>query len=365
MKRSVIVFLMCGLIACVARAAYLESDAGDRSGPSVPEPPPRILPPEADSPLIRLVRRMRVGEPFSRRGLTFFPLLLPDREVFDWDVLTLDEALNRDMLLIRETGGGEVPRVRVRNDATRPVFLMAGEIIVGGKQNRIIRNDILLPARSDFVEVPVYCGEQDRWSDDDAAFKSGGLSAPSLRKMAADVAPQGHIWREIEGQLGRAELRSSTRNYQQIYEDAGTRRRLDECVSDFRGFCRGDTVGCVAVSRGRIIGCDIFTDRGLFARLWDKICRSYAAEEIVVYRGNRREWTQRHAVPDDRAVRRFLDTILAAGFSEVSTPGIGRYRRISGAVSGHVLEFRGSVLHAGVFPARLPIEPLERGGITE
>lgn len=367
MRKSLIAIALFGLFALVSRAAYLESDVDDAGARIEPEPPRRIIPPRPhpDSPLIPLVRRVRVGTPTSRYGLTFFPLVL-DRGVSNSEVLTLDEAIDRDSLRITETGPGQVPRVRVRNDARQPVFMMAGEIIVGGKQNRIIRDDVLLPAESGFVEVPVYCGEQDRWTEDKTGFKSGGLTAPSLRKMAAGSASQGQIWREIEGQLDRAEVRSSTRNYQQIYDDESTQRRLDECVSGLRRFCRRDTVGCVAVSRGRILGADLFSDRDLFERLWEKICRSYAAEGVIPYRGEK--GGRRHvAIPDAAVIRRFLDAVLSARFSESQSPGIGRHQRLTGSASGHVLEFRGSVLHAGIFPERHWIRPFkeEEGGRRE
>ena len=362
MKRSAIALVLLAAFAFTSWGAYLESDTEKKHPGGETAPPPRtIIPRRPDSPLLPLIMHIRVGDPISRYGLTFFPLLLR-RGVADSEVLTLDEALERDVLMVRESGTAAVPRVRVRNDARLPVFLMAGEIIVGGKQNRIIRDDVLLPARSDFVDVPVYCGEQDRWTDGDKAFKSGGLTAPSLRKMAADAASQERVWREIEGHLGGAEVKSSTRNYQEIYEDESTRRRLDECVAAFRGFCRADTVGCVAVSRGHVLGCDVFSDRDLLAKLWDKICRSYAAEAVIPYGpAEIREEEHRPARGGD-AVRRFLDSIVHARFRDRPTPGIGRCRTIGGPVSGHVLEYRETVLHAGVFPAKFRIRPHGEGG---
>jgi len=243
--------------------------------------------------------------------------------------------------------------------------LLSGEIIVGGKQNRIVREDVLLPARSGWIEVSVYCGEQHRWRGSESGFKSKGtLSAPSLRGMAARSATQDSIWREIDGQLGRAKVESSTRSYQRLYETESVRRKLDECVARFPPFPDRGTVGCVVVCGRRILGCDVFSDSSLFARLWPKILRSYAAEVIVPLRPEPRRSDRKIApFPTSRVVRQFLNGILSARFSERRTPGLGRAWRISGPVTGDDLENRGEVVHAGLFARHVWIHPV-RGNPT-
>jgi len=374
MKR-IPLLVMAGLVVSglAASAAYLESDVGRDSGQVEPDPPPRIIPPPPPVPpppppprhgpaLPGLVRQFAVGAPVTRSGLTVFPLRL--RHGRRMGIVTLDEALRRDELAIREKGDGQVPWLLVRNDSRHPVFLLAGEIIVGGKQNRIVREDILLPPRSGWTEVSVYCGEQHRWRGGSAGFKSKGtLSAPSLRGMAARAATQDNIWREIEGQLDRAEVKSSTRSYQGFYESEAVRRKLDACVAAFPRFPDRGTVGCVIVSGRRILGCDVFFDPDLFARLWPKIIRSYAAEVVFTPRPEPRRHDHRIApFPSAEMVRRFLDSVAAARFSERRTPGLGRAWRISGAVTGDDLEHNGEVVHAGLFSTHRWFRPIPLEG---
>ena len=127
MRRSAAWFLVCvlWLAAGPLWAAYLESDVGapvDRV--DVPGPPRRVIPPRPrpGNPLVDLIRQVDVGAAYTRHGLTFFPLTLP-RGGRGSGVITLDEALRRDRLVIREKGSAEVPRVSVRNDGGAPVFL--------------------------------------------------------------------------------------------------------------------------------------------------------------------------------------------------------------------------------------------------
>lgn len=365
------------LLAVSAGAAYLEpgDTAQGRPEPRL-EPPVRILPPpvvvpppprrDTENALTELVRRVEVGTPYSYRGLTVYPLNLRSRERLP-DMYTLDEALSRRDLTIREKGDGQVPYVWVRNEARRPVFMMTGEILLGGKQNRVVRDDVLLPARSEFVDVPVYCGEQHRWEGGDLAFKaSPSMSAPALREMAAKGASQDSIWKDIDGRLEQAEVRSGTRSYQAIYDDKEIRGRLDECVRKFRPCCTRVTVGCVVVCGDRILGADLFSQPDLFSRLWDKIVRSYASDYVVQpqYRG----WDDardRHWVPgvNRNDVTRFLERVRSAELNARATPGLGRLFGISGTVSGNVLLYEGDVVHAAIFPGGYVI--LQRPGRFE
>src|SRR5262249_54771877 len=75
-------------------------------------------------------------------------------------VATLDEAQGSGALLITERGSATVPELIVDNRGKTHVLLLAGEILVGGRQNRVLREDILLPPLSGPRPISVYCVEQ-------------------------------------------------------------------------------------------------------------------------------------------------------------------------------------------------------------
>ncbi len=271
----------------------------------------------------------------------------------------MHEAIRRGDLHIREKGAGEVARILVWNEGRRPVFIMAGEIILGGRQNRIVRHDVLIPGRSRTIEIDVYCGEQDRWQEGKRSFKSSkSLTAPSLRRMAAGAASQDSIWREIDTQLERAEVRSPTRNYEALYRDRQVQRHLDRCVKYFDRVLPAETVGAAVFHGRRVLGIEIFSDPDLFEALWPKICRSYAAEVLhpapEPFRRHRRPWPGN---PATASVERMLHQVLSAGASRENTPGGGSYWRLSHAVSGSSLEYRGDLVHATIFPDVVWIHP--------
>ena len=58
------------------------------------------------------------------------------------DYVTLDEALAAQWIEVTEfTETGQVPRIKIINRSEHMVFVMAGEQLVGCKQNRVVRSE--------------------------------------------------------------------------------------------------------------------------------------------------------------------------------------------------------------------------------
>lgn len=356
-----------------ALGAYLDSDykgsdvrIPERSPEIIrPIPLPRPLP-EPRNAVTELIRRIEVGSPYRYGGLTVFPLTV-SRAVSRDDIRTLDEAIRNDWIVVREMDNAQVSEVHVRNDSRHMVFLMAGEIVAGGRQNRVIREDVLLPARSGFIEVPVYCVEQERWAGKTERFSSpASMADQGLRKSAVAGESQDRIWRDAAAKAESVGVSSKTRNYQEIYDDRDVKRRIDAAIARFTRFLRRDTIGAVAVMGDRIVSCDIFSDPALFSRLWNKLCRSYAIEDISAIDGESRRWRDYSTSVTVRDVERFLSDALRADYDYQSTPGAGRAVRIGGSVTGAGIIWDNEAVHAAMFPGYRPVPvPLRRGVILE
>ena len=352
--RTAIAALFATLCCSAAWAAYLKTDYEDTGiRERGPERPPDIVryvpPPSVENPTVDLLRRVEVGAPCRHLGLTVFPLLLSHGSAAH-GIRTLDEALGRGWITISERDDAQISEVHVRNDSSEMVLLMTGEIISGGRQNRVIREDVLLPPRSGYIGIPVYCVEQERWSGRSDRFESpASLVHQDIRKSAVAGGSQDDVWREVDAKAERAGVTSSTRNYQDIYENKRVGGQVDECVARFRGFCRRDTVGAVAVVGNRIVSCDVFSDPALFARLWSKLIRSCALEEVSP-RVDRALYPGRRTGLDAGDIRRFLDRAVNADYRQTHTPGAGRALTISGGASGTAIVWDGEAVHLAVFP---------------
>ncbi|MEI6149426.1 MAG: DUF6569 family protein [bacterium] len=350
------VALLGGLLCPPAQSAYLEEDP--TATPAVREfvPPERIPvpppPPRDPTPFRRLIERVEIGRPHQAGWLTIFPLLL--RDTGDQpDIRTLDEALNRGWITVREQDEARVSEVLVRNESRYPVFMMAGEILGGGRQDRIIRNDVLVGPGRETVTVPVYCGEQDRWKGARDSFDhSPYLAGQSMRGMAARAASQEAIWSEIDGRLKQSGVSAPTRSYQSLYNDRDLRRRIDTLVDRFHGIRTRRTVGLVILHSGRVVSGDLFGSPDLCERLWDKIIRSHAADGILRDPGYRD--AELRVEDSSMAVRRFLEDLSRAGQTWEDTPGAGESFALTGRVDGHILSWGGGLVHAAAFPAGGP-----------
>jgi tetratricopeptide (TPR) repeat protein len=203
---------------------------------------------------------------------------------------TLDEALADGSLEVREVSeSGQVPRLDVANRSEVPVFLMAGEQVVGAKQNRVINASVLLGARSE-LPLAVSCVEQGRWAYRSERFSSAGTSShATLRHMMSRHAhdsysrrgtpdsDQGAVWREVSRILGAHDTLSRSHALHDAYEKMGDRlERVSQAISigaDWNGvaFAIGD----------RIVGLDLFDRPETFGKLWPKLIHAYAIDALA------------------------------------------------------------------------------------
>ncbi|HEV8676399.1 MAG TPA: DUF6569 family protein [Methylomirabilota bacterium] len=260
-------------------------------------------------------------------------------------VATLEEARARGDLLIAERDQAAVPEVVVENRGKVAVLLLAGEILLGGKQNRVLVEDLLLPPGSGPRGVGVYCVEQGRWAGRSPGFDArGSFAAPGLRAKVLERADQGRIWDEVGRYARNAAAPSPTHSYQAIYEKPEVKVHLDAAE---RGLDRPATPGALgaAVFIGEgLAGLDLFFDPGLFAREWPKLLRAQALDGYG-----------RDASPggSDGVFRSRAEALLRATAegegSLRANAGAGRlFECRVGSHRGVALLFEGRIVHAAV-----------------
>src|SRR5438309_6102204 len=105
---------------------------------------------------------VKVTGPFTHANLSIFVLhgsdTLPNRPF-----LTLQEALDQKKAVVNETSN--VNQLTVENVAGDvEIFLMTGDIVKGGKQDRAIAFDMIIPPKSGAIPIGSFCVEHGRWS---------------------------------------------------------------------------------------------------------------------------------------------------------------------------------------------------------
>lgn len=234
------------------------------------------------------LQHLHVSDPVEAGGLQVFGLRWEVAPKLDYR--TLDEAVEAGLIEVTEASeGGSVPILKVRNKDGLPVFLMAGEHLRGGKQNRVLNASILIDGMVE-LPIPVSCVERGRWAHRSATFAGSGSSSHShLRKMMhAQVtshyrsegtarSDQGEVWREVDRKLTETQSGSPTQYLEKAYEDV-------EC--DLAPVAEQLTApegahGAVFAYGGQIVGFDLFDRPTTLARLWAKLVRAYAIDARV------------------------------------------------------------------------------------
>lgn len=217
--------------------------------------------------------------------------------------LTLEEAVGKGTVVVSETG--EVNSLVFENlSRGEDVFAQAGEVVKGGRQDRTLAVDVVLPARSGRVTVGVFCVEQGRWSPraatagDDArnstaeAFTmSEMISTPDVLTAVKDVASQAAVWAGVERAQERlsagigGEVRSaeSATSLPMSLEDGRVRASAESYVAalSHRADSWRDAVGFVYAVDGRIVGADVYDSPALFRKLWPRLLRSAAVAAVA------------------------------------------------------------------------------------
>ena len=93
------------------------------------------------------------------------------------------------------------------NDSKRPLILLAGEIVMGGKQDRIIARDRVVSPESDPIDLSVFCVEPTRWVQEKVNFSGGGgMVAPTVRARAMNDKSQQQVWAAVRSAQSNAYL---------------------------------------------------------------------------------------------------------------------------------------------------------------
>ncbi|QEL15662.1 ARPP-1 family domain-containing protein [Limnoglobus roseus] len=210
-------------------------------------------------------------------------------------ILTLQEALEKGLAVVHETSN--VNMLQVENlSADHELFLQSGDIVKGGKQDRLISQDLLIQANSGKVPCPANCCEHSRWQgrgkEASGKFETSNDFAVGNEIRIANVAQQqGAVWANVakcQEDLSRNLGKSVTANpsptsLQLALEDKDLRAKLAAYERDLGGLANAyhDAVGVVIAVNGQVIASDVYGSRLLFQKAWPKLLKSAAADAVA------------------------------------------------------------------------------------
>jgi hypothetical protein len=276
----------------------------------------------------------RISQPVTYETLTVLPVLSSQDANTD-AFQTLDAALASGEAIVTEqgdgmrrsrngdappvpyiSGGAQVNQLVLINRGKKPLLLLAGEVVSGGKQDRIIAKDRIIPIGAKPLPLDVFCVEHSRWTNGDAKFSAARTMVhPTVREKAAIDSDQTQVWAAVRGDVAAAlaerEMSSNpavtpppissqqlsrlmasaapTEGYRSIYQSAAVgpsvenfaqevQKRFERATSGLKG---ERVVGVIVAYGGEVAWSDIFASSELFDAYWPKLLRSYAVEALT------------------------------------------------------------------------------------
>ncbi len=257
---------------------------------------------------------LKVLAPIVRGNLALFPVVTA-RSYDTSQLMTLDEGIRNGQVTVTEagderglvrpgqslpprSGGAEVNRLVLNNNSSRPLLLLAGEIVTGGKQDRVIGADRIVPANSGPIDLGIFCVEPGRWVASSSSFGSMGaqMAQPSVRTPAMAEHNQSSVWANVGASnakmaknLSAPEVAAlpTTTSYAKIFASP----QVTKMVAQYGGV-EGEqailrelrskgAVGVVVAVDGQVVWADVFASPDLLAPYWPKLFHSYVAEAMT------------------------------------------------------------------------------------
>jgi hypothetical protein len=261
------------------------------------------------------------------------------------------------------SGGNDVNRLVVINRSEKPLYLMPGEIIVGGSQDRTIGRELVIQPDGKPFEVDVFCVESGRWglraeeethqylansyavadlsvavqgeSVEQAAEEANrGKFIASLGNLNKDARlavqldqDQSKVWDEVAAQNAKAGVSVQSGAFTANYADPAAVERLDAYIESMLKPVEEmeNVVGVIVAIDGEVDSLDIFESTPLFKKLWPKLLKSYALDAATSVDNEGAD-----KLCSRRAAREFLVDAGAAEISDSQTQdGIALVRRAS------------------------------------
>src|SRR3954468_12641773 len=314
----------------------------------------------------------KILAPITHGDLTIFPVV-SGKSHDTSDFITLDEGIRSGEVVVTEVGnlhstmqrrppyqprpygGAEVNRLVLINNSKHPLILLAGEVVTGGKQDRVVGKDRIVPAESDPVDLSVFCVEHGRWTETSTKFDTHAsvMLQPSVRMKALVDQDQQKVWDAVGQSRGEMAAKASaaapitggggsdnyaasirqldsTTSYAKARENKAVQAQVDSIVqpmqksyeSVIKQLRNQNAVGVVVAVKGRIVWADMFASSALLAKYWPKLLESYATEALTMP-GAREEISIKQA-------ERFLQNWQARHEVVDSEPGLYRQRELIG-----------------------------------
>lgn len=258
----------------------------------------------------------RISAPHTHKNLTIFFIHGADASS-NKDLITLEEALKMKIFKVYETE--DVNELMVENISPKyDVFIQSGDIVKGGKQDRVLAISVIIPRNSGKVSIEAFCVESDRWegrgNESRKEFSSAeervvskelkmattgigtgsgsgsGTGSGSGDGSGAGRGSQTEVWKEVANAQKNISANvtvdvtanASASSLQLSLENKKLVKEREAFVKNLADLTKGrsDVIGYAFAINGEINSADIYVSNHLFSKLWPKMLKAAVVEAI-------------------------------------------------------------------------------------
>ena len=288
--------------------------------------------------------QLSVGKAVVHGNLAFYPVYLPGGGEKLGDVLTMAEAVEAGKFKIAELEeGASVNTLEVRNDTAKYVILLAGEMVRGAKQDRIISFDVVVPPGGK-VGVDAFCVEAGRWTEVSKHFEYEKEIAPAgVRAAAQGKQNQSEVWAEVSKVNAERGAVTGTDALTASYDDPAFQADVEKYEKALKGLAKNkEVVGVIFVAEGKVKAGDVFANHDLFAAVWPRLLTSYAMDAALA--------GELGKVPPASAIESYLAQLEDAEREMTFEDGTQNRSSLSaGEMAAYELEYKGKKVHLNMY----------------
>ncbi|MEM9918797.1 MAG: DUF6569 family protein [Bacteroidota bacterium] len=251
------------------------------------------------------------AEALTYENMRIYPILASDAFLASnqryAQLINLKEAIDTKGFRITEkkpyglrTDQSSVNALTIHNKSKDTVYIMAGDVVQGGKQDRVIAHDMVVPPRT-LTDVAVFCVEPNRWQyktelpegeserqmalTNKKAFAFSGyynMASNDLRRTVKYSKNQQQIWKKVGELTALNNAQTSTGTYAALEQSEAFTKQRNNYLDFFRHKMGAydNAIGIMVVSGNEVLGTDIFHHPNLFQKQYEALLYGYITDAV-------------------------------------------------------------------------------------
>jgi len=307
-----------------------------------PETPMRSEP----SPLAKMApfdvgdEHLRIGAASVVGSVSVFPIFSENQARLG-PIVSLQSALADKTAEVREHGADDpdlssatVNQLVIENKGAVPIYVLAGTIVKGGKQDRQIGQDFVVEPHS-VASVDAFCVEHGRWTGSREGVATGGkfealkqLATTKVRAAGQYESNQGEVWAEVAKVNAEQGKDAPSGTLLATVDDSELSRRRERAAKSIRARLEDARpndalVGMAYAVGGKVRGVRWFANHELFTMFRDVLVNTAAMDAVSA------KPEQGNARVDAAQVVRFVREVDRAAPEEKVTPAgnVNEYKK--------------------------------------